>query len=364
MFCARDKHGNIIDIDKAKRVETYYCPECGAELIQHRGSQLAHHFAHKSLAECIPPREPMTEWHLNWQREFPDECREVVFEKDGVKRRADVSIEAMILEFQHSFISDIDWTERTEFYIKNFGRQVFWIYDMVGRNIYEDLNYDVSKKPNTLYSGGKQLRLREFRRAAITSGKGRPVFLDYGDAVIMCWNFDDFKGAAETDKRLGYPAASVVLLTRQDFVQLIKIWSEYSVKDWNEVNISRYVSTHEKWFLRSLLEASKHLGWPETICSVMQNRFREYIIGQTTVPVDIPNIRVRCLIQYVAGRSQYHPILTSDIFPAGSFNSPEAAGRALEEWVPNRDESPYCYDVFQIDVVMLAQSVIYYSRCL
>lgn len=51
---ARDKNNNLIeiyDVQKEKE-EVYTCIDCGTEMIPRQGSEVAWHFAHKSIGEC------------------------------------------------------------------------------------------------------------------------------------------------------------------------------------------------------------------------------------------------------------------------------------------------------------------------
>lgn len=70
----------------------------------------------------------MSEWHLSWQRRFPEEYREVVIEKNGIKHRADICINNTVIEFQHSPITGEEIAKRNNFYLY-CGYQIVWVFD-------------------------------------------------------------------------------------------------------------------------------------------------------------------------------------------------------------------------------------------
>ncbi|MBQ4272258.1 MAG: hypothetical protein IJB95_01195, partial [Clostridia bacterium] len=131
MFIAYDESKKRVDINDADKSKQYYCPICGEKLIIKAKDSLAvkRHFAHKKGAECLDTwQHDMSEWHYNWQCQFPEEYREVVVEKDEKKHRADVLINGYVIEFQHSPISRVEIKERNEFYT-NCGYKVIWVFD-------------------------------------------------------------------------------------------------------------------------------------------------------------------------------------------------------------------------------------------
>lgn len=80
------------------------------------GEVNSHHWAHRR-ADCDPWSEPMSAWHLWWQRQFPIEQREVVIEREGVRHRADVRLaHGGVLELQASHLAVEDIHEREQFY--------------------------------------------------------------------------------------------------------------------------------------------------------------------------------------------------------------------------------------------------------
>ena len=131
MFIALDCDGNRISIEIAVQKNKYYCPICGEILTIKAKDSLAvkTHFSHKRGCLCVDDwSHDMSEWHLEWQKKFPEQYREVIIKKDGVKHRADICIGNTIIEFQHSPISNEEIIKRNNFYI-SCGYQVVWVFD-------------------------------------------------------------------------------------------------------------------------------------------------------------------------------------------------------------------------------------------
>lgn len=127
-----DEKDNRVHISKAKSDEIYFCPLCKGELIQKHGTKRVAHFAHKGNAEhCDSWHYDMSEWHRDWQNEFPEDCQEIVLKKDGAFHRADVALnDKLIIEFQHSALTPKEFDERNQFYI-SLGYFVFWVFDTI-----------------------------------------------------------------------------------------------------------------------------------------------------------------------------------------------------------------------------------------
>jgi len=121
-----------VSAKQANRGTEYYCPGCNAKLILKQGEIRIWHFAHSTGINCDAFTEnKMTEWHLAHQMEFPEECREIRLEKNGVVHIADIKDNNLIVEFQHSPIDNETFEERTQFY-SQFGHLV-WIFDCVDK---------------------------------------------------------------------------------------------------------------------------------------------------------------------------------------------------------------------------------------
>lgn len=169
MFIANDKDGKRIDIFNALNTKNndYFCPMCKGKLLLKNGKINISHFAHVSLKDCDSFTNDMSEWHYNWQCNFPEENREVIVsiktfefkwlnylnmwnaqtddesemnrelyieQSDGemieIQHRADVLINGYVIEFQHSPISALEFNRRNAFYTFA-GYKVIWIFDMI-----------------------------------------------------------------------------------------------------------------------------------------------------------------------------------------------------------------------------------------
>lgn len=134
MFTAIDELGNKVSIMNAEYGKTYYCPKCNEKVtVKKKGKVKAPHFAHKPGSDCTDWGD-MSEWHLSWQEKFPEECREVILEKNGERHRADVCIKDMnlVIEFQHSTISNEEFNKRNCFYT-SCGYRLVWVFDATGK---------------------------------------------------------------------------------------------------------------------------------------------------------------------------------------------------------------------------------------
>ena len=117
------------------------CPCCNSEVLAKQGEINIWHFAHKVKNRCSEWFKPMTEWHSNWQKCFPNECREVIHkcEKTGEKHIADIKTKSgIVIEFQHSSISSKEIKAREEFY----GEKMIWVLD---GNVFKCEHYEFDK---------------------------------------------------------------------------------------------------------------------------------------------------------------------------------------------------------------------------
>ena len=131
MFKANDKNGKGVWIDNTISGDEYFCPTCGEPLIiKAKNSEAVRpYFSHKKGTSCTDNwHYDMSEWHREWQEKFPEQCREVVLENNGIKHRADVLINNTVIEFQHSPITHKEILERNNFYL-SCGCPVVWVFD-------------------------------------------------------------------------------------------------------------------------------------------------------------------------------------------------------------------------------------------
>lgn len=236
MMFANDAAGEPVDADMAMPDGTYFCPKCGDEVRVVRRNGRAF-FVHPVSSGHGRGRTGMTDWHDAWQKSFPENCREVVFDSGGVRHRADVLIGSVVLEFQHSGISDAEWSSRSSFYGPDCEKAVFWVYDRTCTDIRSDLGVSAD---GGLF-GNESLAGREFRRSASVFGQDVPVFLDYGGYVAMCYDFVPCGPARY--------ARSCILLTRSGFIELMYILGTYPWLIMEDFEMESYVMCHIDWFL-------------------------------------------------------------------------------------------------------------------
>jgi len=105
------------------------CPTCSADMIAKCGNRVVHHWAHAHRKYCDPWWENETQWHRAWKNLFPAGCREVSHTaENGEIHIADVKTPTgIVIEFQHSAITDEERLAREQFYEK-----LVWVIDGTG----------------------------------------------------------------------------------------------------------------------------------------------------------------------------------------------------------------------------------------
>jgi hypothetical protein len=190
----RLEDGTRINADVASKDNKHFCPGCGAPLVLKQGEINAWHFAHESGSECDAFTESkMTDWHIKHQEMFPEENREVRLERDGVVHIADIAIDGLIIEFQHSPMNNEVFEERCNFY-SSFGR-LLWVFDFreqwkndniiwVQKNVESDYGYFEWRYPQ------KMLGQYDFAKSAVD------LFIEIDDTGWGClvnWNPNGMK---------------------------------------------------------------------------------------------------------------------------------------------------------------------------
>lgn len=112
------------------------CPMCGSSVIAKCGERVMHHWAHLGHRNCDPWWENETDWHRSWKNLFPMEWLEVShLAPDGEMHRADIKTpNGIVVEIQHSAISDAERLSREKFY-----ENLVWVID--GRGFQQ--NFDI-----------------------------------------------------------------------------------------------------------------------------------------------------------------------------------------------------------------------------
>ena len=189
MFVALDKNGNRVYAEYATRDQKYYCPTCGGEVILRSGEINVDHFAHTSQCQDNWNYD-MTPWHRRMQSYFPEECREVVVNHNGIVHRADVLLEKekIVIEFQHSTISMQEYRERTKFFI-DAGYRIVWVFDLRDKVLLDQI--ENTNDNRTMFSWKNPMK--------IFNGWDRPT--DYNKKFVLCFDLggccagcDDEKG--------------------------------------------------------------------------------------------------------------------------------------------------------------------------
>ncbi len=133
MYIALDKEQKRISIRDAVQGDTFFCPVCLEKMFVKSGTERARHFSHFPNCECNDSwngQYDMSDWHYEWQNQFPPENQEVVVQCDDIRHRADVLTDRTVVEFQHSPLSSGKFNDRNMFYHGNIGYKVIWLYDM------------------------------------------------------------------------------------------------------------------------------------------------------------------------------------------------------------------------------------------
>ncbi len=179
MFIALNKDRKRVHISSALNNEIYYCPICGEQLRTRKGTTNAHHFAHKNNSNCVNRdgwHYDMSDWHYDWQNQFPVDNQEIVFTRDDKTHRADVFINNTVIEFQHSPITESEFNDRNDFY-KSLGYKIIWIFDAIDREV-EYLSD--SSKDERIISWKHPIR---FLKKLNCNDKNLDVFLQTKEAI-------------------------------------------------------------------------------------------------------------------------------------------------------------------------------------
>ena len=133
MFIALDENMRFRSAEETAPGRTYYCPVCSEPLSVRRGEIRHSFFAHypgKTCTDSWAAEYETSDWHLEWQKEFPACNQEVVVQLGSVKHRADVLTGKTVIEFQHSQLSSDVFNKRNAFY-HNLGYKTVWLFDVV-----------------------------------------------------------------------------------------------------------------------------------------------------------------------------------------------------------------------------------------
>jgi len=172
-----------IKIEATKGIKDVVCECCNQPVKPCCGQININHFRHLSKKDCDNWYEPMTQWHLDWQNKFPENCREIVISKKGVVHRADVlNNKGTVIEFQKSFIKPTEIKEREMFYDK-----MIWVFSGIEfrKNFNLKFSWTTDFKTNN-----KQIKAYNwtYPKKHIFSCQ-KPVFIDFGTDYMYWINF-------------------------------------------------------------------------------------------------------------------------------------------------------------------------------
>ena len=154
------------------------------------GTERAHHFSHFPNCECRDSwngHYDMSDWHYDWQNQFPPENQEVVVQCDEIQHRADILTDRTVVEFQHSPLSSGQFNDRNVFYHNNIGYKVVWLYDM--REDYDNGQITESTANRFLWSRPRST----FRKYTLHSGQIDLFFQisDEGECILHIQEFTE-----------------------------------------------------------------------------------------------------------------------------------------------------------------------------
>jgi len=132
MRFAKNENGQKIEVEYSGQRAICFC--CQSEVIGRDGPFRIKHWYHKNIKDCDSWHEPITQWHIDWQNQYAQECQEVemIDSKDGTRHRADVRLNnGLVIEIQNSSINVQEIKQRENFYNTN-GRLV-WVLN--GENL-------------------------------------------------------------------------------------------------------------------------------------------------------------------------------------------------------------------------------------
>lgn len=129
-----------IDIEEVAKSGKYNCVCCNEKMVFVNKCEIRNcHFRHYPKSKCITNTDKVymenkkTEFHYDWQKIFPEKNIEVCFTENDIKHIADIYLEnnnnKLVIEIQHSPISELHIKERNEFYTK-YNRKLLWIFDI------------------------------------------------------------------------------------------------------------------------------------------------------------------------------------------------------------------------------------------
>lgn len=245
MLIANNHHNQRIAADAATSQDTYRCPVCKNPVILKAGSIKIHHFAHAQLMDCKNDDSEMSEWHVEWQKSFGLHNAEVIINIGNYTHIADINLNNVVVEFQHSPITYKEAKKRTVFYTLD-NRKLFWIFDF--RDKYRLRQITIHKPKGYKDLIFKWLNANKAVLAGVDNrGNGAvTLFIQIQDdkLVEVKWNLKDEEKEINSFKFFrGY------VRSRKEVISLIKSKID---SDWKPT--PRFEKTDDYWYFKQLLE--------------------------------------------------------------------------------------------------------------
>jgi hypothetical protein len=245
VLIAVNQNNQRIAADSANTQDTYRCPFCKNLVILKAGSIKIHHFAHTQLFDCKNDDSEMSEWHVEWQKSFGLENAEEILNIGKYFHIADINLNNVVVEFQHSPITYKEAKKRTVFYTQD-KRKLFWIFDF--RDKYQSRQITIHKPKGYNDLIFKWLNPNNAVLAGLDSrGDGAvTLFIQIQDdkLVEVKWVPYDEKKESESFKYFrGY------IRTKQEVIQSIK-----GEIDLNWKPTPDFEKTDDYWHFEHLLE--------------------------------------------------------------------------------------------------------------
>lgn len=214
-----------------RKGERATCPDCGGTLHAVIPADFTPHWRHKG-GDCDPWSEPEGPWHIGWKERFAEEAREVklVDKETGDWHRADIRCDrpdgqAVVLELQHSPITEEVRLERDAFYGKN--HRMMWllhIHDEKSFRAY-GLRMSLSDSNPVTHSGKTFYRMRWFgystRFIERWKRSDAHVFFDLDGRIYY---LATMKACAELVSASAKGEFALCPLSIQDFVEAVSGW--------------------------------------------------------------------------------------------------------------------------------------------
>jgi hypothetical protein len=165
------------------------CEGCSGQAVAHCGPRVAHHWAHYRRKDCDPWWENKTQWHIDWQNLFPEKCQEVWHvASNGEQHRADIKTPTgIVIEVQHSAMSDVERISREEFYVN-----LLWIIDGTRFRNNFDIYHILPAPTSTL---ARELRWPKARRGL--EGANYGLFFRNSENTDEIYGIDSIRSAIE-----------------------------------------------------------------------------------------------------------------------------------------------------------------------